>query len=175
MEYDLDHELRKIDCDFGIATHLNEQLRRFSVLPGHYHLSCRLPLEPERILSRIVAAQYPFSLDFISSSIDVMIMKVIPWLTKANYIFVNQQEYCKLLALVNTHELKTVIVTNQEKPVRVYQFGEEQIVVPCPKRIPQNVTGAGDRFIGAFLRSRLQCINRETSVKNGILGAGSGL
>lgn len=176
LEYLLDGTLLKIESDFGVSKYINDYLASMHFDPSHYHLCCRAPLKPFEVINRLVQLNYPFSIDFILSSIEEQLNDIQSLIPFAKYIFVNEKEYCILKEKINLTKLNKVIVTSGAHPVKVFQQGELIIEQECPKvEEIQDVTGAGDVLVGTVLGLSLKGTELGESIRKGILAAQNSL
>jgi sugar/nucleoside kinase (ribokinase family) len=175
IRYSADGTLKRIDSKFNAAGCLNDYLQGLHLAPGHYHVSCRRPLRPGGLLSRIAGGGYPFSLDFILSSVSEQLADAKEWIADAEHIFMNSQEFEILESSYDLEDFETIIVTSGSQPVRAIRFGEVVLRQVCVRKDFLDVTGAGDTFIGAFLASQLKGEALFRSVKRGVLSAQASL
>lgn len=168
MRYSENGTLLDINCDFGAASSLSSYLQEVDLPLGHYHVSCRHPIDPKKIIYRIYEKGFSFSLDFILSSAWQQMAKTAVWLQHAKYIFVNSQELEILWDIKNISSIHTLIVTSGSQPVRVFKFGHEVLRQDCSTVKFCDVTGAGDVLIGAFLASQLRGDDLQESLDKAI-------
>jgi len=171
IQYSRDGTLQGVNCDFGVANFLNSYLQEIDLPPAYYHVSCRQPVRPKRILPRITDRRLPFSLDFILSSARQQIAEAERWIQDAKYIFMNSQELEIFQGFHRISDVQTLIVTSSNQPVRVFKFGHEVLRRACSTKEFCDVTGAGDVFIGTFLASQFEGEGLRKSVERAILGA----
>ncbi|MEV6981740.1 carbohydrate kinase family protein [Sphaerisporangium sp. NPDC051017] len=159
LEYDRQGELVAVRPDYGVADRLTTHaLAHVDKHPsGQYHVCCRRPLDTAAVLDRLVHSGADFSMDFFLPSAEAMIRASAPWLTKATTVFVNAAEYLLLQSIVDTAELREIVVTDGPRGAAVWAFGRQTAAaVPPPHRLPREVSGAGDTLAGTFLAYRLQ-------------------
>jgi sugar/nucleoside kinase (ribokinase family) len=173
MQYSHDGTLQDVICSFGVSMYMNSYCQTVRLPIGHYHVSCRRPLDPKKILPRIIIeTNSSFSLDFILSSAHEQISLLSRcWLRRAKYVFVNSQELDIFNNLFAVNGIQTLVVTSADQPVSVLRFGHEILTQSCNNRAFHDVTGAGDVFIGAFLGSQLSGDELHTSIDEAILMA----
>jgi len=155
IEYDEAGEVLGINANYGAANRLNAILQEAALPDGHYHVCCRKPLSPQYVLPRLMARYLPFSLDFVSTSAEENIRIVSSWISVSQFVFVNRREFEMLQSVRRIDDLPELIVTAGSGPVCVYHFGREVGTWECPARRFEDVTGAGDVFIGTFMATRL--------------------
>lgn len=156
IQYSRDGTLQNINCNFGVASFLNQYFQTIDLPLSHYHVSCRQPLNPKKILQRIAEKAFPFSLDFILSSAQQQMAKAKKWIQHAKYVFVNFQEFEILQSFYDIRDIQTIVVTSDRHPIRVFKSGREVLRQSHPMKKFCDVTGAGDVFIGTFLASQLK-------------------
>ena len=92
-----------------------------------------------------------FSLDFMISSASQQIQQCKEWIKDAACVFVNQQEYEILKELYPLQQIRMLVVTDGNGPIRVHGSGVEIFGVPAPTHVVYEVTSAGDTLAGTFL------------------------
>lgn len=163
--------IKDITCNYGVSVKLPEHLRDLNFLPAHYHVSCRKPIDPKGILPVLLEKGFSFSLDFIITSVLEEAQAAFDWIPSAKYVFVNREELRQLRNVLNIERLKFLIVTSGMEPVEVYEFGRLIFTVNVPRCEYQDVTAAGDVFIGTFLAEAISGQSLVTSVESGIAAA----
>lgn len=166
--YSGDGTVERVECDAGAAMYGTDAFHAAACRSGHYHICCKRPLNVENVVSSIVVQALPFSLDFVVSSAEEMMLRVREWIGVAGYVFVNAQEYDILRRVVDSDAIETLIVTAGASPIKVFRKGILVVQRSCPPRRFQDVTGAGDVFVGAFLARRLLGDDLEQSVDRGL-------
>lgn len=169
ISYLKDGELRSIDCKFGVAELINIYLQDLPLSPAHYHISCRAPLSAHLILERLDSQGFPFSLDFILSSIKLQAPKVSRWIKDSKYVFLNLREFQIFQQEIDIAAIPLTIVTSGSGAIRVYRFGKELFRLYPDSSLFRDVTGAGDVLIGAFLANQLKNIGLYESLNNALI------
>lgn len=156
IHYSRDGTLQNINCDFGVASFLNQYFQTIDLPLSHYHVCCRQPLDPHQVIQRIIEKVFPFSLDFILSSAHQQMSQAKKWIQYAKHVFVNLREFEILRSFYDISDVQTLVVTSDGHPIRVFNSGREVLCQSQPMKKFRDVTGAGDVFIGTFLASQLK-------------------
>jgi sugar/nucleoside kinase (ribokinase family) len=153
LSYDDNGSLISAISQFNAAQGLSEHALNQLDTPGHFHVSCRLPLDLAPLLAALAGRSY--SLDFYSPSIANYLTLARPFLSGAHGIFINQAELALLQQIVGISELELLVVSDGARPVRLFSHGEMIAVVQPPIVAALEVTGAGDTLAGSYLASTL--------------------
>ncbi len=168
IQYSREGVLENIKCDFGVESFLNSYLEEAKLIPAHYHICCREPLNAKQIILRVKQRGFTFSLDFIQSSIQQKLEQVKDLLQYAKFVFLNSQELRIWERICSVDRIATLVVTSSNQPVRVLEFGREVLNQECPPKKFFEVTGAGDVFAGTFLAAQFVGMGLSESVTRAI-------
>lgn len=168
MFYSSSGELINLSSKFGVANSLDNHFNSLNLIPSHYHICCRSPLESGIIIEKLVKNNLQFSVDFISSSISDQIKKTRDWLSTAFCVFMNSREYNMVVNEIDTNAISLLVVTSGSKPIRIFKKGNCILEIPCSEENFLDVTGAGDVFCGSFLCNYLSNSNIMSSTEKAI-------
>lgn len=173
MEYDIGDRLVGLSADYGVAGRITgHALARIARCPqDRYHVCCRRPLRARSALQALVACGSPFSVDFMVSSAGHVLGGTAALLAHSDVIFTNADEYRLLERHADTGKLRTVVVTDGPRTVRLFERGRLVLTVVPPAVTPSDVTGAGDTLAGTFLAHRLTGHGDSTALEAAVCAA----
>ncbi|MFI9552346.1 PfkB family carbohydrate kinase [Nonomuraea endophytica] len=170
IAYGTEGQIAALTSDYGAATELTTHA--LAVLNEAtcdlWHVCCRRPLAVSPILERLVDTRQPFSLDFHIASATEQISAAKSALPFAEVIFVNTAEYRLLKGLVAVGELKTMVVSDGPREVRLIQSGRIVGTHIPERRSAVEVTGAGDTLAGTFLAACLQGASKPSALATAV-------
>jgi sugar/nucleoside kinase (ribokinase family) len=107
------------------------------------------------VLTVLMHAATPFSLDFFLPSAAESITAAANALPMAHVVFVNAAEYDLLTDAVATRDLREVLVTDGSRPAQLIRSGRCVARVTPPQVATVDMTGCGDTMAGTFLAARI--------------------
>ena len=153
--YSANGSLKNVACRFGVAELLTQHFTLSPLMSDYYHICCRSPLKSDEVVRKLIDGNVKFSIDFISSSVMSQFSQIQQWISSAESVFMNSNEFEILARIINVNRIKRLIVTSGNGPVRVFESGICKIEQQCSDVSFFDVTGAGDVFVGSFLGSYL--------------------
>lgn len=165
LEYSQDGILNAVNCDFGVSPIITEHFLSLPVLPAHYHICCRTPLDSAAVLLRLVEKGCSFSIDFMASSMPKQLETIRALVPRADCIFANESEYSILQQVIDKALIKMAVVTSGSRPISLLEYGKLVIEEFCPPAEFLDVTGAGDIIVGTFLANNIAGENLSVSIK----------
>ncbi len=153
LSYDESGNLISVASRFRAAVALTEHALSRLHAPGHYHVSCRRPLDVEQVLAAL--DDRPFSLDFYSPSAAAGLHAAAAFLPAAAVIFTNEAEYRLLGQVVDLERLRLLVISDGGRRVRVISYGRTVAATQPPVVATREVTGAGDTLAGTYLACTL--------------------
>lgn len=154
LTYDGQGDLTSTDAEYGAATHLTNHVLRhlWDQHDDVYHVCCRRPLDVSRILHAV--GPRPFSVDFTLPSAQPLIAATMPYLPRAQAVFVNSAEYRVLAKQLPVEALASVVITDGPRVVQLFRRGRLVEAIAPPTTTPIEFAGAGDTLVGTFLALR---------------------
>jgi sugar/nucleoside kinase (ribokinase family) len=173
LDYGADDQLIGMTAAYGVAARLTEHaLDHITRNPcDRYHVCCRRPLNAPLVLRALASCGATFSVDFIVSSAERIVSEAAPWLPYAEVVFSNAAEYRLLEHAVDVSALRTVVITDGPRPVRLLRHGLQVLMSVPPAVNPVEVTGAGDTLTGTVLAHRLNGHDDSSALRAAVSAA----
>jgi sugar/nucleoside kinase (ribokinase family) len=171
LTYDECGQLAGTGSSFGVA----EQVTRHAldVVGQHqrYHVCCRLPLDIPVVLSRLVSAEIPFSIDFHLASAAAAIPAADAAIGHATIVFVNTAEFAALGRVTDPGRLQAIVISDGPRPVKLFRSGRVVASVLPPAASVIEVTGAGDALAGTFLAACARGLSDQPALEAAVSAA----
>lgn len=171
LSYDRDGTLSSIDCEFGAAGGLTDHALAMAGQYTCHHVCCRRPLDPARVLDRLVAAELAFSVDFHLASAAELIRAAAAALSCASVVFVNAAEFTTLATLIDPARLAAVVISDGPRDVTLLRHGRTAATAQPPRSAAVEVTGAGDTLAGSFLGGLARGAGADEALRTAVTAA----
>jgi sugar/nucleoside kinase (ribokinase family) len=174
LSYDSSTRLTGLTCSYGVADSLTGHATEVLVAGGEFdrwHVCCRRPLDTVRVLTRLIATDQEFSLDFHIGSAREQMIAAASALPRATTVFVNADEYELLADLIGAKTLPAVVITDGPRKVTLLRHGQITASAIPEATATVEVTGAGDTLTGAFLAEISRTANDHLALQWAVTAA----
>lgn len=174
MVYDHPNASPAIYSEAGVSAELTAYASSAARSVDHLHVCCRWPLESELVLRRWHTVELgSVSIDFIHSSIEDQVRRVMPLLREIRWVFLNEREMGYIRDLITLEATTSVFfVTGGPTGVQVVVKGSVIHTEPGAQvQTTIDSSGAGDVFAGATLAGLMKGTSIPSATRQGVLAA----